>query len=595
MNFRTAAAMSAFAFSMACPLAAGASTYTFDVLDIDAGSGASASSQTYSINDLGVVADMVFPYVGGGYTSEVRKRDLAGHEDLVPLGSGYYSIYEGRHPQINDVGQVLMESTYEWYDGLGHQHLGQKIEIVEPDGTRRAIALQGDVPAGTTVPVFYTTDGFRAAINDNGEVAALVTTLDGKVQIVKFAADGSSYSVIAEEGPDLFSFEGVDINNQGKVAFTATEYGNVNPAYTTTVGVWVGDESGIVLGATSENGIGVSGRAALNDNGDIAVALVGPDSGAGPDGAGLLIQKADGSPAQIIPMGDILDVGYVQGVNLNNYGQVAYTLGNELYVDGVKIAGIGDDIGAGVITPFSGAYGPVGLRHDVSFNDSGQVVFLAQTAGGGGPSTDHVIGYRADPEGASTSHPLVPFATTADGHSDIALDIYTGLGLGPAIYIDPVVATGFTYTQGAGGANFASLVIPDALAGGQADFLLEFLYGAGSFFSGSIGVGSVFDFTAYDLLGISQFTIKGIDLSEAVDPNEPFIVGLTFVSGGFSSTLSIDAITEDTDGGGSPVPLPAGAFLLRPPLADWRSVGGGGLEVGPGKRALGQGPGAVAL
>ena len=93
----------------------------------------------------------------------------------------------------------------------------------------------------------------------------------------------------------------------------------------------------------------------------------------------------------------------------------------------------------------------------------------------------------------------------------------------------------------------------------QTVFDLTFDYIDGNF-SSAIAVGEMFDFLAYDILGISTFTISGTDLSEAVDPTDPFVVGLTFLEGGFSSILSIDAITVDTDG---PVdPLPASGLLL---------------------------------
>ncbi|MFC6639723.1 VPLPA-CTERM sorting domain-containing protein [Sulfitobacter sp. JBTF-M27] len=83
----------------------------------------------------------------------------------------------------------------------------------------------------------------------------------------------------------------------------------------------------------------------------------------------------------------------------------------------------------------------------------------------------------------------------------------------------------------------------------------------GRSFLGTISVGATFDFLSYDPLGISMLTIFGIDVAEMVDPTDPFVVGMTFVSGGFQSTLSIDAITVNTRPTG-PVPLPAALQLL---------------------------------
>jgi hypothetical protein len=100
---------------------------------------------------------------------------------------------------------------------------------------------------------------------------------------------------------------------------------------------------------------------------------------------------------------------------------------------------------------------------------------------------------------------------------------------------------------------------------GDDSFVLDFTYGGGLIYSDVLGIGETFDFTALDPSGIASFTISGIDVSEMIDPTDPFVVGLTFVSGGFSSILSIDATTVETSP--NPVPLPASLPMMALALA----------------------------
>ena len=162
-----------------------------------------------------------------------------------------------------------------------------------------------------------------------------------------------------------------------------------------------------------------------------------------------------------------------------------------------------------------------------AINDLGQVVFKAQTYDGTTTST-HIV--RADPLGFSPDNPLLPDRTPAPGSFEIDLAIVNALGVDAPIFVDPIIATGFTYSIGSGGQNFGSVLVPEALPGGDDTFTVEF-----GGFSQTLTAGTTFDFLTFDTLGFDTFSITGIDIAEMFDPSEAWIVGLTFVAGGFSA------------------------------------------------------------
>ncbi len=552
------------------PMAAGAATYDFNVIALNQGE-VTGSSDGASITDSGSVTyqDYYRDPPNGSASDNRHQIETATYDagsrswvydESFDVGTerpfGYAS------PIGNSAGQTLVISNYNPSGGQVYQELA----ILEADGvTIRILGEQlfGGAPDRPDIPNFGGFDTSRTAINANGDVAAIVYSTNNRYQIVKFPADGSAPVVIIEvDGTTngIFSIvNGIDINDSGTVVFTGTELGHANPLFTSTTGVYVSDGTTITRVVEGTDFV-VNGRAVINNNGDVAVPVAN-----GPGGQnGYLVQEAGAATATPTYLG-VTGNSIPTGMNLNDYGQVAYELDDDLYIDDELVLENGGRIDGAAGTIQTGLRG-IQLRDGFGFNNLGQAVIglnLDADSPSTGQDTSAIV--RVDPMGSTPDSALVPFASTPDGQNDIALNIVNGLGVIAPIYVDPVVATGFTYTQGAGGANFASLIIPGALPGGQSDFLLEFLYGPGSLFSGTISVGDVFDFTLWDALGIAGFTIRGIDVAELVDPTDPFIVGLTFVSGGFQSTLSIDAITVDTDI--PPVPLPAGMLLLLSAIA----------------------------
>jgi len=156
------------------------------------------------------------------------------------------------------------------------------------------------------------------------------------------------------------------------------------------------------------------------------------------------------------------------------------------------------------------------------------------------------------PDGSTPSNPLLP-VVNIDGEFDFDFNVQ----LGQQVFIDPVIAVGYDYVVNSG-PNFASVLVPAALANGDADFTLDL--GASGLFA--LTAGAVFDLTLIDPLGFSAFSILDISVAEALDPSDPlaFITGLTFVGSGQVS-MTQSPITVNT-GGGQGVPEPSSGLLL---------------------------------
>ncbi|MEM1396034.1 MAG: VPLPA-CTERM sorting domain-containing protein, partial [Pseudomonadota bacterium] len=537
-----------------------AATFQITLFEESIGTGGGASNFEWTVNNKGTAARQgFFRDPPGGSASDnfysiqtfpTQGAPKHNFSKASPVGPPQFVA-----PVINDAGDFLA-TTRTGRPGTKSEYV--ELSIIRADGTKVILAENPirDSPSRPGIPDFSALDAGAASINASGVVAAAVRLEDGTTQIVKFNPSTGTKEVVATETPDfVIDFRQPDINDHGKVAFAAIVPGVGQSIY-------VGDETGFdVVIEGNQNTFQPGSSFSLNNDGDVIAGIVTRLSD-----VGYIIQNANEPTASPIILGKSRDVGFVQTVALNNFDQFAYTIGGpvggDLYIDGELVLARGDT--------FEGLSGDVsqlgvGLRTSHGFNDLGQVVATIavenQPHPAGLPFT--VTGnadFRVDPEGATPDNPLVPFASTSDGQNDVALNINNGLGLTAPIFVDPIVATGFTYTQGAGGANFASLLIPDALPLGDDDFLLEFMYGAGSMFSDTILAGEIFDFTALTTDGVSSFTISDIDFAEMIDPTDPFVVGLTFVAGGFSSTLSIDAITEGTDT--NVIPLPASLPLL---------------------------------
>jgi hypothetical protein len=123
---------------------------------------------------------------------------------------------------------------------------------------------------------------------------------------------------------------------------------------------------------------------------------------------------------------------------------------------------------------------------------------------------------------------------------------------GQTYFIDPTVATGYTYRTGAGDPNFASVLLPTIQS---ALYNLSFLNN-GTLDTELVSGGVPFFFPNG---GVDMFTVTGIDPTLGLDPSNPtaFVTGLTFVSDGqFTGTqtpITIDvAVPGPVAGAGLP-------------------------------------------
>ena len=181
---------------------------------------------------------------------------------------------------------------------------------------------------------------------------------------------------------------------------------------------------------------------------------------------------------------------------------------------------------------------------------------------------------RADGSHASRSASYFDFtpidpATLPAGVGDIALPTLTpvpttaGLLAGPVYgfhvadvgpdhitFIDPVVATGFSYATGAGDPNFKAVQV----ASNVGDGLYEVWTWNGSAWqetASALAAGASFDFTAHGFAaGVDRFQIRGIEPEAGVNAFDltGFVTGLSFVgTGNFTGTmqaLTAEAVPE---------------------------------------------------
>ena len=171
------------------------------------------------------------------------------------------------------------------------------------------------------------------------------------------------------------------------------------------------------------------------------------------------------------------------------------------------------------------------------------------------PGTNYVVDLRAailfDPTGplidaniASDSDSYFDFTpTSAPLQTSVYLPTIGSNGVynfsltvlpGPTYYIDPNVATGFSYAIGAGNPNFATVVLPNLQ--GLEPYTIT--WDNGQHKEQVLG-GNTFNFP--DQLGVSTFTVRGIDPADGLDPTSgtEFVTGLTFVAGGsFTGTMT---------------------------------------------------------
>ena len=487
-----------------------------------------------TINNLGEVA-----YVKreGGRERIIVTKDGFNKEEIFVNSRGLTAISSSTDgPVINDRSDVVFSAIKDGVD----QSLWQ-FSFTDRSTTRgnvfpRAIFGSG---AGSFKGI-----GRKFSLNNNGQVAFTAFTTDNRTAIVFNEANISTVidSVdLSDPNNTRINYTNPDLNDAGVVAFKALLTAPL-PGGTFHEAVFTDQlrqpaQLALIL-PSDEGSVGVG--PSINNAGIVAGQTPGSVS-IGRDG---IVERKN-----VIP-----NVSGVGNIDLNNFGQVlthaspGFREGG-IFLDEQPLLEVGDRFVGGPITN-------IRFIGNGGFNDLGQAVFLAETVS---ETTfqfrSHII--RADPAGSTPDFSLQPIANPSPGLFEFELDIINNLGVSAPIYLDPIVATGFEYSIGAGGEHFASILIPEALPNGDDSFIVEF-----EGLTETVIAGEPFSFTNVFSDGVSEFTINGIDISEGVDPNQPFLSGVTFVNGGFSSVLSMNALTFDTDGGGDPAPIPEPSTLV---------------------------------
>jgi len=547
MRFHTRALL----FATAIGMASNADAATYQLLQIPDAPiyGGTASVSDISINNKGTLAYHKVTRPGGGSASSnvggIQYQTRLGERQFVQTGSGFDALFEGRFPVINDAGDTLAYFSGPTVNGFPTVQW----VVLGADGSSRVVANVAPNSGGVPVPGAPTFASMSVAFNSNGDVAALVTTLDGKQQIVRLDANGSPPSVIAEASNSLFTLGIPDINDAGEVVFIATKPSNPNAGLTTTVSVYKSDGTTLDEVIELPSGPFPAGIPSINNEGDIFVGASQPGTGGS---ATILLQSGSSTP--VVTQLDPAAGSSVQAASINDYGQQAYLLDNQLYIDGELVVGAGTVIdGLGTVAPFPGASGPVGMLPGVSFNNLGQAIAGVFTSPdlSGAPNNIETSRILVALDGSTLENPILPSETVA-GVTKVSYELINALGFeeGSPIYVDPIFGEGLTYTITNGGPNFTSLTVPTQDLGGLSIFEVSF----GGLLE-TLNFGETLDFNAFIAGGVASFSIFGKD--DATSYSGDFVAGFTHASLG---TVEIDITGASRNV--AAVPLPATALLL---------------------------------
>lgn len=236
--------------------------------------------------------------------------------------------------------------------------------------------------------------------------------------------------------------------------------------------------------------------------------------------------------------------GQVQNYEINDYS----TLFNDIAGGAEMLRNVveGDTDGDGFIDATYDV--ALALQNFVTIPEGGTATYTTST----------LFGNAVPPRPGSTEAlPLLPDDINPDGGFEFVI-LEEDFVSGQIIWIDPVIATGYTYEVT--GAEFASVQLPSFASVPDSDYLL--LVNGAEYMVTS---GELIDFANLSIGTVTTFQILGIDEELMLDPTNPtaFATGISvenFTS--FSATVTQTPFTVETQEGPNVVPLPAGGLLL---------------------------------
>jgi hypothetical protein len=149
--------------------------------------------------------------------------------------------------------------------------------------------------------------------------------------------------------------------------------------------------------------------------------------------------------------------------------------------------------------------------------------------------------------GSSATNPLLPVVVDEGFRFDLNIG-----DINRRIFIDPILAVGYDYSVS--GSNFSSVLLPTGIGDDVYD-LFSFDTASGTYVDSGTDIlgGVVYNFGAG---GVNRFSIRGIETSANLDPNNPlaFVTGLTFTNTG-SAVVFQSPVVVNTDATAVPEPF----------------------------------------
>lgn len=247
------------------------------------------------------------------------------------------------------------------------------------------------------------------------------------------------------------------------------------------------------------------------------------------------------------------EFGNVEGLAVSN-GDFYYSHGPgpEALCDGFNPCGAIYDAQTFIGRPNVETDGPIQLLND-------DVVRIDEVIPGPLAFTSDVIQVTTGDLGdlGSEDNPFLPDEIDEET-GGFVFGVPGGFDRGEIFFIDPEIATGYTYTIT--GNTFLSVQLPSLATVPDGDG--QYSITVNGFTTDGFLAGSIVFFEPSD--NVTEFTITGIDVALALDPNDPlaFVTGVSVGVPG-QGTITQTPITTQID----PIPLPAGGLLLLSGLA----------------------------